>query len=66
MASVCMGVFAASVPAQSAQPNARESAIERCELQAQKHYPYKGGDDSRDRARMSTYKDCMSAAGHSP
>jgi hypothetical protein len=64
MASLCMGALASPVLAQS--HNARESAIEKCELQAQKHYPYKGGDDSRDRVRMSTYKDCMAAAGQAP
>jgi hypothetical protein len=64
MASLGVSAFASQVQAQP--PNTREAIIQKCELQAQKHYPYKGGDDSRDRARISTYKDCMNAAGSVP
>jgi hypothetical protein len=61
MASLCVSAFTSQALAQS--NSAREAAIQRCEHQAQSHYPYKGGDDSRDRARMSTYKGCMFESG---
>jgi hypothetical protein len=60
-AFVCVSAYASQVLAQPKSD--REAAIERCDQQARGKYPYKGGDDSRERARTSTYKNCMFEAG---
>jgi hypothetical protein len=63
-AFICVSAFASPLLAQPKSP--REAAIERCDSQALTQYHYKGGDDSRDRARTSRYRDCMFEAGFPP
>jgi hypothetical protein len=63
-AFLCVSAHASQVLAQAKSP--REATIERCDAQARGKYPYKGGDDSRERARTSMYKSCMFDAGLPP
>ena len=63
-AFLCVNAYASELLAQP--KSSREAAIERCDSQALRQYPYKGGDDSKDRSRISRYKDCMFEAGFPP
>jgi hypothetical protein len=46
--------------------DSREVMIHECWVKALQHYPYKGGDDSKDLARNATYRTCMFDAGKAP
>jgi hypothetical protein len=46
--------------------DSREVMIHECWVKALQHYPYKGGDDSKDLARNATYKTYMFDAGKAP
>ena len=57
-------VFAFAAPV-VAQDSARDAAIHRCIIQAQREYP-DATSDATQRARTASYKACMTAAGQSP
>ena len=60
------GVFAANVGVEVlAQDSARDAAIHRCIVQAQREYP-DATSDSAQRSRTMAYKACMTAAGQVP
>jgi hypothetical protein len=48
-----------------AQDSARDAAIHRCIIQAQREYP-DATSDSAQRSRTASYKACMTAAGQAP
>jgi hypothetical protein len=57
-------VFAFAAPV-VAQDSARDAAIHRCIIQAQREYP-DATSDATQRARTASYKACMTAAGQAP
>ena len=58
-------VVAFAAPAIAQQDSARDAAIHRCIVQAQREYP-DPTSDSAQRSRTMAYKACMSAAGQVP
>jgi hypothetical protein len=60
------GLFVVNFTAQVlAQDSARDAAIHRCIIQAQREYP-DATSDSAQRSRTASYKACMTAAGQAP
>jgi hypothetical protein len=58
-------VVAFAAPAIAQQDSARDAAIHRCIIQAQREYP-DATSDSAQRSRTMSYKACMTAAGQVP
>jgi hypothetical protein len=58
-------VVAFAAPAIAQQDSARDAAIHRCIIQAQREYP-DATSDSAQRSRTMSYKACMTTAGQVP